>query len=178
MKQNEKEARQETILLTARAMMAAARTAPKGRGVDNLEIVMVWGDELEPLAAEMRRIGGQTGMEFFLRDAANIEQAGAVVLLGTRFVPFGLNCGYCGFATCAEKGKQPAIPCAFNTGDLGIAVGSAAALAADRRIDCRVMYSAGRAALNLGLLGDCEAAYAIPLSCTSKNPFFDRQPHK
>lgn len=173
---DEKDTRHETVMETARAMMAAARTAPKGRGVDRLEIRVAHGEELARLAAEMRVVGERAEMAFFLRDADNMEQAEAVILIGTTFGAFGLNCGYCGFETCAEKERHPAIPCAINTGDLGIAIGSAVSLAADRRIDSRVMYSAGKAALSLGLLPGCGAAFGILLSCTSKNPFFDRVP--
>lgn len=65
--------------------------------------------------------------------------------------------------------------CSFNSGDLGIAVGSAVSVATDHRVDNRIMYSAGKAALELGLLGDGVAiAFGVPLSATGKNPFFDR----
>ena len=65
--------------------------------------------------------------------------------------------------------------CSFNAGDLGIAVGSAAGLAADLRIDNRIMYTAGKAAIELGMLGeDVQIAYGIPLAAKGKNPFFDR----
>ena len=171
---NETENRGDQVLSVAKAMMAAARTAPKGKGVDRLEIITLYGDDLSRLANEMRRYSEQTGLKFFLRDADNVEQAQAVVLIGTTYGVFGLNCGYCGFATCQEKEKFPSVPCAFNSGDLGIAIGSAAALAADMRIDNRIMYSVGQAALRLGLLGQSKAAYGILLSCSGKNPFFDR----
>jgi uncharacterized ferredoxin-like protein len=46
----------------------------------------------------------------------------------------------------------------------------------DHRIDNRIMYSVGKAALDLGLLGkEAVVAYGIPLSATGKNPFFDRK---
>ena len=65
--------------------------------------------------------------------------------------------------------------CSFNTGDLGIAVGSAAAMAADFRIDNRIMYTAGKVAVELGMLGDeIMIAYGIPLAAKNKNRFFDR----
>ena len=65
--------------------------------------------------------------------------------------------------------------CSFNAGDLGIAVGSAVSRAADLRIDNRIMYSAGKAALELGFLGsEVAIAYGIPLSVSGKSPFFDR----
>jgi 3-oxoacyl-[acyl-carrier protein] reductase len=39
----------------------------------------------------------------------------------------------------------------------------------------QIAYSAGKAAIELGLLGDdVEIAYAIPLAAKGKNPFFDR----
>lgn len=172
---NEKNSRREEVLAVARAMMAAARTAPKGKGTDNLEIITLSGEDLSRLAAEMRNYSERSGMKFFLRDAENVEHAEAVVLLGTRYGIFNLNCGFCGFPTCREKEEFPAVPCAFNSGDLGIALGSAASVAMDNRIDSRIMYSAARSALDLGLLEDCKAAYAILLSCSGKNPFFDRQ---
>lgn len=171
---NETESRTEQVLAAAKAMMAAARTAPKGKGVDRLEIITLYGDDLPRLAGEMRRYSEKSGFKFFLRDADNVEQAEAVVIIGTTYGIFNLNCGFCGFATCGEKEKFPAVPCAFNTGDLGIAIGSAASAAADHRVDSRTMYSVGRAALDLGLLGECKAAYGILLSCNGKNPFFDR----
>ena len=39
-------------------------------------------------------------MKFFLRDAENIRQADAVILVGTRLQSLSLNCGYCGYPTC------------------------------------------------------------------------------
>jgi len=49
-------------------------------------------------------------------------------------------------------------------------------VAADLRVDNRVMYSVGKAALNIGILGeDVKIAYGIPLSISGKNPFFDRR---
>ncbi len=171
---NETENRTEQVLAAAKAMMAAARTAPKGKGIDRLEIITVYGDDLLRLAEEMRRYSEKSGFRFFLRDADNVEQAEAVVLLGTTYGIFNLNCGFCGFPSCAEKEKHPAIPCALNSGDLGIAIGSAASVASDHRMDSRVMYSVGRAALDIGMMGECKAVYGILLSCNGKNPFFDR----
>ncbi len=84
----------------------------------------------------------------------------------------------CGIANCQEKQTQkPQTPCVFNTGDLGIAMGSAVSIAIDHRIDNRVMYTIGQAVIDLGILGnDIKIVYGIPLSATSKNPFFDRKP--
>ncbi len=175
--ENELTTKETQVIATARAMMAAARTAPKGKGFDQLEIITVYGDQMRDLAEQMRRYAETSGYGFFLRDAQNVEQAQAVVIIGTTYAAFGLNCGFCGFPTCADKADD-GIPCAINTNDLGIAIGSAAAVAADHRIDSRVMYSVGRAALDLGWLAECRAAFGLLLSCTGKSPFFDRQPQK
>ena len=113
-------------------------------------------------------------MKFFLRDADNILSAECVVLIGTREQAQGLNCGHCGYALC---GDRPAgVPCAINTVDVGIAIGSACATAADNRVDTRVMFSAGLAAQRLNWLEGCRQVFAIPVSASSKNPFFDRKP--
>jgi len=176
---NETESREEQILAVARGMMAAARTAPKAKGVDLLEIVTIGGrGELSVLAQKMREMQEVNGLKFFLRDAFNVEQSSAVVVIGTRKGSFNLNCGLCGFPTCSEKENYPTVPCAFNMNDLGIALGSAAAYATDHRMDTRIMYSAGAAAHALGWTPGCHGAIAILLSCTSKNPFFDRTAHK
>lgn len=155
-------------------MMTAARTAPKAKGVDNLEIAMVTGGALATLSGRMRELGVKLGMAFFERDADNILKAEAVVLLGLRSDAGvqGLNCGYCGSDTCAAKPAE--VPCFFAAHDLGLAVGSAVSVASDARVDSRVMFSAGYTALDLGLIGECSQVLAIPLSASGKSPFFDR----
>lgn len=172
--QNERISRNEHILGVARQMMTAARTAPKGKGIDVIEIALVAGEELNILSAKMEAMVEEHGMKFFLRDAANILQAECVVIIGTREQAQGLNCGHCGYPTCAARANG--VPCALNVVDVGIAIGSACATAADQRVDTRVMFSAGLAAQRLGWLPGCHAVYAIPVSASSKNPFFDRKP--
>ena len=172
--QNERELRHETVLHIARQMMTAARTAPKGKGIDIVEVALVTGDDLKTLSNRMIALAEEQGMKFFLRDADNILSAECVVLMGTREQAQGLNCGHCGYALC---GDRPAgVPCAINTVDVGIAIGSACATAADNRVDTRVMFSAGLAAQRLNWLEGCRQVFAIPVSASSKNPFFDRKP--
>ena len=172
--QNERELRHETVLHIARQMMTAARTAPKGKGIDIVEVALVTGDDLKTLSNRMIALAEEQGMKFFLRDADNILSAECVVLIGTREQAQGLNCGHCGYALC---GDRPAgVPCAINTVDVGIAIGTACATAADNRVDTRVMFSAGLAAQRLNWLEGCRQVFAIPVSASSKNPFFDRKP--
>ena len=47
--------------------------------------------------------------------------------------------------------------------------------AADKRVDNRVMFSAGAAALELGWLGQAGIAMGIPLSARGKSIYFDRR---
>lgn len=171
---NERTERHAHILNVARQMMTAARTAPKGKGIDVVEAAVVDGEELQLLSRTMREMSAENGFNFFLRDADNILSAEAVVLIGTREQPQGLNCGHCGFALCSDR--PAGVPCALNTLDLGIAIGSACATAADLRVDTRVMFSVGQAARRLGFLPECHCVMAIPVSASSKNPFFDRKP--
>ncbi|PKG31303.1 ferredoxin domain-containing protein, partial [Methanoregula sp.] len=64
---------------------------------------------------------------------------------------------------------------ALRRNDLGSGVGWAVNIAQRHTADNRIMYSGGAAALDLGLFTkSCTVAYAIPLSATGKNPFFDR----
>ena len=172
----EEQAREESVMDTAKRMMTAARTAPKARGIDNLVIAVIGKEEIARLSAETERLAKEeSAPEFFLRDAANIMNADAIVLIGTKIAACGVPfCGLCGFGDCAGKGKHPDAPCAFNTGDLGIAIGSAASIAADERVDNRVMFSIGVSAVRLGLLPEAKIVYGIPLAAKKKNPFFDR----
>lgn len=171
----EKKFRAGAVEQIAKLMALAARTAPKAKGLDLLEIVVLSGEDVVKLSAKMKEIGDREKHPTFLRDAENVRQAQAVLLLGSRKQTVGLKyCSYCGWPNCAESEKAGAL-CAYNSGDLGIAVGSAVAVAANHHLDNRVMYTVGKAALEMGLLGEAVIAYGIPLSVSAKNPFFDRK---
>jgi len=174
----EEDIRVSLVTRVAEEMLTAARTAPKARGNDNLVIALASADDIEKIAQKMDEIGSRPdGIPFFLRDAANIRLAQGLVLIGTRIKSQGLKlCGRCGFANCEEKDLHPEFPCTFNTGDLGIAMGSAVSIAMDHRVDNRIMYSVGQTILEMKLLGeDVKIAFGIPLSVSPKSPFFDRQ---
>lgn len=175
---HEEERRDAVVLDVARLMMIAARTAPKARGIDNLEIALLDKEQLPQLATKMREMARQDeGRAFFARDAGNVEQANCVVVIGTRLKSIGLrSCGWCGFESCEIRNDNPETPCAFNTNDLGIAVGSAVSVAMENRVDSRVMFSVGKAAIEMNILGDqVKIVLGIPLSVSAKSPFFDRK---
>ena len=214
---NERTQRHEQVVASARQMLTAARTAPKARGVDIIEAILVEGDDLKLLAERMVEIGNNRNRPSFIRDAGNVLQAECIVAIGTRYQSLGLNCGHCGFATCAERenfspnscdttesesahycspklgelslategsvnsqlstfnSQLFEVPCSLNSIDVGIAVGSACATAADLRLDTRVMYSIGVAVEQLGWIGEgIHLTMGIAVSASSKNPFFDR----
>jgi len=171
---NERSTRTERLLQVANEMMTAARTAPKGKGFDIIEVAMATGDTIELLSKAMLEYSEKTGLKFITRDAYNILNAEVIILIGTKQQIHSLNCGYCGFETCAEKNEFPTVPCSLNSVDVGIAIGSACSVAADHRVDSRVMFSVGRVAQELDLIPGCSNIYGIPISCSSKSPFFDR----
>ncbi|MFH1092703.1 MAG: DUF2148 domain-containing protein [Candidatus Omnitrophota bacterium] len=172
------QAEKNALMQIAGFMAAAARTAPKVRGVDNIKTLIISTEkEKSKLIKAMNEAAKKHNKPGFKRDAENLRHAGAILLIGTKTGAIGLTyCGFCGYKDCAALTKAKGI-CAFNSIDLGIATGSAVSIASDFRIDNRIMYSAGKAALNIDLFKDkgVKTALAIPLSATGKNIFFDRK---
>ena len=178
---------QKAVATVADLMALAARTAPKGKGIDTLEIRVLEKKDMKKLATRLEKLGNERNIGFFLRDAKNLAASDGCVLIGCRGrETAGINCSGCGYATCADftkSGKKKAAKgapfegpnCILRMTDLGIAIGSAVKTAQIHNVDNRVMYSGGVAARDLGLFSkDCTVVYAIPLSATGKNIFFDR----
>ncbi|MBN1232102.1 MAG: hypothetical protein JXA60_01965 [Candidatus Coatesbacteria bacterium] len=170
------------ILTTIAELMAvSAVTAPKTRGEDYISIKIIDDeDEIRNLAEKMVEYGEKTNRTNFDRDAKGVLKSSAIVLIGLKDAPPALiNCGACGFPTCAEalKVKQEnefkGLICAFRLIDLGIALGSAVKTAMNHNIDNRIMYRVGAVARNMGMV-DWDIVMGIPLSATGKNIFFDR----
>jgi len=183
-------AEREAIRTVALLMAAAARTAPKGRGVDAVSTMIVEGEDLEALAQAMDEVApGRPDIvsNAIVRDARNIRNSQCVVLLGVKGMPKKpenpFDCGACGFKTCANlirarekaaaKGDYFGPTCVFAALDLGVALGSAVKVASDHNIDNRMMYTAGIGAARLGWL-DADVVIGIPLSTTGKSLYFDR----
>lgn len=169
-------AAKEAAMDVAKKMIAAAVTAPKGCGIDNIEAIILDGKDKDILAKHTRDIGLETETDFFVRDARTIELSHCVVLIGAKNAPIDLeNCGLCGMENCGNTRKAGA-NCAFNIVDLGIAIGSAVSVAADNRIDNRVLFSAGKGALRMKCFSpQVKVCFAIPLSTYSKSIYYDRE---
>ncbi|MEM2522854.1 MAG: DUF2148 domain-containing protein [Candidatus Bathyarchaeia archaeon] len=174
----------EAILEVAKLMQAAARTAPKTAGIDDILTLIVFGEEKEAIAQKMEEIAEQRNIDGFKRDAKNVKDSEVVVLIGVRGnKSVGINCGACGYKTCQEfeealkkAGQDFTGPtCLFKALDLGIALGSAAKIASLLNIDNRIMYRVGTAALKLKLMPEATVAMGVPLSAKGKNIYFDRK---
>jgi uncharacterized ferredoxin-like protein len=86
-------------------MAASARTAPKAGGKDFLEIVTITEeDKLGRIADTMKEYATKSTNEaFWLRDASNIENSQALLLIGlNKPVTAGYDCGGCGYPSCSD----------------------------------------------------------------------------
>jgi uncharacterized ferredoxin-like protein len=174
----------EAVKTVAGLMALAARTAPKAVGLDSLTIKVVTGEDLEKIGTKMILIAKETGMDFFRINGEQVKVSDALVLIGVAGLkPLGLNCGGCGHASCSEMAKAvvaakshkndyPGPNCVFKVTDLGIAVSSAVKTASIHNADNRIMYSAGVAAMKLGIIKGCSIVYGIPLKASGQNIFF------
>lgn len=172
----DKDLEKDAVMEVARLMAAAARTAPKGKGADTITTALITADDKDRVAKRMEKIARDEDIPFFKRDADNIYQVPAVLVIGTVFKPLGIpHCGDCGYDDCRSCQEEGSGRCNFNIIDLGIALAAAVSVAGLHHIDNRIMFSCGKAVLELGMLpAEVQMAYAIPLSVTSKSPFFDR----
>lgn len=166
--------------LVAGLMALSAKTAPKAKGEDFVEIKVVTGENLEKLADACVAHGQEIGKPGWDRDGENVRKSDAVLLLSLKEAkPAGLNCGGCGFSKCSDLpeltvGSEFAGPiCAWRIIDLGIALGSAAKTASILNADNRIMYRVGVAARKINLI-DGEFVAGIPISAYGKSIYFDR----
>ena len=177
MKYDAQQMEEQAVLATAAKMCAAARTAPKAKGLDHIETLVLTGADKDALADKMHEVATREfgdAPSTFHRDAENLRAAGGMNSNqnnGRRGLAYCSLCGFESCAACAEaKGR-----CCFDGIDLGIALGSAAAAAADERVDSRIMYTVGKAAEEMGYVEGPVIWHGIPLSVTGKSIFFDRK---
>jgi uncharacterized ferredoxin-like protein len=146
------DAEREALLYAAKLMAAAARTAPKAGGRDSIKTLILTGDDKDRLADAMSSEGhaGETNPK-------NVRAAGAVILIGVDF----------------DRDREEPFGMRLKLIDLGIALGSAVKVASDLNIDNRIFYTAGRAAIQAGIL-KADEVQGIPIAIKDKNIFFDR----
>lgn len=177
----------EVSEMVVKLMAASARTAPKAGGKDFLEIVVITKDEeLKKIADAMKGYAPKSTNEaYWLRDASNIENSQALLLVGLKEPnTAGYDCGGCGYPTCGEfkKGRQmkekemgyTGPHCVMRMIDIGAALLSAAKTASLLNVDNRVQQRVGATAKTLGLIKG-EVVMGIPVGITGKSIYFDRQ---
>jgi uncharacterized ferredoxin-like protein len=178
-----KNGEKEALLEAAKLMLVSSRTAPKTAGVDDTLTAIIYGKEKDTIAEKMEEIAEERKIEGFRRDAKNVRDSEAIILIGVRGnKSIGINCGACGYANCKEfenatkKLGQDFIgpTCLFKTLDLGIALGSAAKTASILNVDNRIMYRIGVAAFKLKMLPEASVIMGIPISAKGKSLYFDR----
>ncbi len=169
------------IEIVAELMKVAAITAPKAIGQDYIDIKIATEEEIGKIVDDMFRLAKEEDSPGFERDGNNLLKSGGLVLVGVReHKGIGLNCGSCGFDTCAEFNARERTDRVFNGPncmlrllDLGIALGSAAKTAQINNVDNRIMYRIGVSAKNTGIM-DSMVVMGIPLSVSSKSIYYDR----
>ncbi len=171
-----KELINDALNIVSKILIANAITAPKSVGRDDVVVDLVADRETKSkIFKKMEEITERTDLTFYKRDAINCENIDYVILIGFKLFYHRFNCGFCGFSGCDECIEKGGV-CAVSATDAGIAIGSVVKLASIFGIDNRIMISLGQAAKEIGYFKDkIGGAYGIPLSATTKNPFFDRK---
>ena len=184
------EADRNAVRTVAVLMASAARTAPKTRGADTIQSLVIDGEDMETLARAIEETAAERPditSKKFLRDAHNVRASACAVLVAVSGSPRKpenpMDCGACGFGTCSNlvnaRSKRGTATdflgpvCMYASVDLGIALGSAERVAAEHNVDNRIMRTIGVAAARLRWL-DADVVIGIPLSVTGKNIYFDR----
>ena len=121
-------------------------------------------EDLKKISDAMKEYAPRSTNEaFWLRDASNIENSQALLLVGlSKPVTAGYDCGACGYPTCAEFEKNRQMKdkkmgytgphCVMRMIDIGVALSSAAKTASILNVDNRVQQRVGAAARALGLI--------------------------
>lgn len=177
----------EVAEMAVKLMAASACTAPKAGGKDFIEIVVITKDEdLRKIAESMKEYAPKSTNEaYWLRDASNIENSDALLLVGLKEAnTAGYDCGGCGYPTCGEFKKSRQMQekemgytgphCVMRMIDIGVALSSAAKTASLLNVDNRVQQRVGAAAKALGMIKG-EVVMGIPVSITGKSIYYDRQ---
>lgn len=182
--------RKEAAQIAARLLLASAITSPRVGGVGECTVHIVEDEcDIEDLCQAIEEMSGDnTAWEFFKRDAAMIRDADAVLVvtsLRSLTDPSDINCNLCGKLTCEYLKKEEKLPqepsvaftgplCAFRAMNIAYAIDGIVSLARNMGIDYGVYWSAGAAAMRMGILPKATGfALAVAISVTEKSPFRD-----
>ena len=182
--------RKEAARIAARLLLASGTTSPRVGGVGECTIHIIEDEcDIEDLCQRIEVMAGENkGWAFFKRDAMILRDADAILVitsLRSLTDPSDINCNMCGKLTCEylrEEDKLPAEPgvaytgplCIFRANNMAYAIDGIVSQARNLGIDHGVYWSAGAAAMRLGILPrDTGFAVAVAISITEKSPFRD-----
>lgn len=166
---------EEGIRYATELMAISARTAPKAKGEDFIELRILTGKEMRALGDALVAFGEEKDDPMWVRDGRCVLASAAVLLVGTRDPDTERKGGKGG-----KGGRKAAEGDVFAESDrvrryidLGIALGSAAKTASILNLDNRIMWRPGEMARRKGMM-KALAVIAIPVSAHGKNIYFDR----
>jgi len=182
--------RMDAVKIAARLLLASATTAPRVGGVGECTIHILDDEcDIEDLCQKVEEMATDNeSWQFFLRDAQMLRDADAVLLitsLRSKTDPADINCNMCGKLTCEylreaeELPREPAVAypgplCIFRANNIAYAIDGMISLARNLGIDYGLFWSAGAAAMRMGLLPkNTGFAMAVGISVTEKSPFRD-----
>ena len=182
--------RTEAVKIAARLILASGTTSPRVGGVGECTIHIIDDEcDIEDLCQRIEGMAEENkGWGFFKRDATILRDADAILIvtsLRSLTDPSDINCNMCGKLTCdylREEEKLPKEPgiaftgplCIFRANNIAYAVDGMISQARNLGIDYGVYWSAGAAAMQMGILPrDAGFALAVAISVTEKSPFRD-----
>lgn len=180
----------EAVRIAARLLLASATTAPRVGGVGECTVHVVDDEcDIEDLCIKVESMAGDNkSWQFFKRDAEMLRDADAVLLvtsLRSKTDPADINCNMCGKLTCEYLREAEELPseagiaypgplCIFRANNIAYAIDGMISLARNLGIDYGLFWSAGVAAIRLGLLPkNTGFALGVGISVTEKSPFRD-----
>jgi len=169
------EPEEQALIHVAELMALSARTAPKARGEDFLDIMVLTGPELQKLGKAMLKFGERVNDMDYERDGMCVCNSTACLLVSVRdpIKKKGTPKGKEGRKGSSKGDFYDESERVKRYLDLGIALGSAAKTASIHNADCRIMWHAGEVAGALGMM-DGMVIIGIPIAAHGKNIFFDR----
>ncbi|ADK86548.1 Protein of unknown function DUF2148 [Desulfarculus baarsii DSM 2075] len=176
--------------IAARLLLASGTTSPRVGGVGECTIHIVDDEcDIEDLCQAVEDMADDNkAWKFFRRDAAMLRDADAVLLITSLRClddPADINCNMCGKITCdylreAERlAPAPEVAftgplCVFRANNIAYALDGVISQARNLGVDYGVFWSAGAAAMRLGILPKATGfALAVAISVTEKSPFRD-----
>ncbi len=182
--------RMDAVKIAARLLLASATTAPRVGGVGECTVHILDDEcDIEDLCQKVEKMSNDNEKwGFFRRDAEMLRDADSVLLitsLRSKTDPADINCNMCGKLTCEYLREAEELPdepgvaypgplCIFRANNIAYAVDGMVSLARNLGIDYGIFWSAGAAAMRMGLLPkNTGFALAVGISITEKSPFRD-----